>query len=185
MRAAMIEKFKAIEGTASDVRQAARSSINVNVGFGMTWGTSWDTSYECLFRISGAPVALRVSSPIFIEDGETVRVVGQRNSNGVFDAVAYYNQSSGASGSAKRTWSQWQHAIFCVMGGGLLALLVTLVAVFSGSLNKRPDPDDVLFINIAMGFVGAMGLALTLYGLTMFLRYRGEIRMIARMLNDA
>lgn len=167
MRAAMIEKFETIEGKASDVRQV-RTSI-----------------YECLFRISGAPVALRVNSPIFIEDGERVRVVGRRNSNGVFDAVAYYSQSSGISGMAKRTWSEWEHAIFSVMGGGLLALFVALVAVFSESLNKRPDPDKALFINIAMGFASAVGLALMLYGLTMFLRYRGEIRTIARLLNNA
>jgi hypothetical protein len=100
MRAAMIEKFETIEGIASDVRQV-RTSI-----------------YECLFRISGAPVALRVNSPIFIEDGERVRVVGQRNSNGVFDAVAYYSQSSGVSGRAKRTWSELEHAIANVVGGG-------------------------------------------------------------------
>jgi hypothetical protein len=67
----------------------------------------------------------------------------------------------------------------------LLVLFVALIAVFSESLNKRPDPDKVLFINIAMGFAGVVGLALTLYGLTKFLRYRGEIRTIARLLNDA
>src|SRR5262249_19584180 len=125
----MIEKYETIEGKASDVRQV-RTSI-----------------YECLFHISGAPVALRVNSPIFIKDGETVRVVGRRNSNGVFDAVAYYSQSSGTSGMAKRTWSEWDHTIFCVMGGGLLMLFVALIAVFSESLNKRPDPDKALFMN--------------------------------------
>ena len=69
--------------------------------------------------------------------------------------------------------------------GGLLMLFVAIIAVFSESLNKRPDPDKVLLINIVMGFASAVGLALMLYGLTMFRRYRGEIRTIARLLNDA
>jgi hypothetical protein len=43
-------------------------------------------------------VELRVSGPIFIDDGGTVRVVGRHNWNGVFEALAYHNQSSGASG---------------------------------------------------------------------------------------
>jgi hypothetical protein len=180
----MLAQLTSIEGIASDVRQARTPTIS-NGGFGVTWGSSWDTSYECLFRISNAPVALRVSSPIFIEDGETVRVVGRRNSNGVFDAVAYYNRSSGASGRAERTWSQWRHAIFNVVAGGLFVLCVVFFVVFSRSLNKRPDPDDVLFVNIGIGLVAGMGLALALYGLRMFVRYRSEIRTIERLLNHA
>src|SRR5215831_9087196 len=98
MRAAMIEKFKAIEGVASDVRQA-RSAIISNSGFIVAWGAS----YECLFRLSDTPVALRVSDPIFIENGDTVKVVGRHNWNGVFDAVAYHNRSSRTSGNSGET----------------------------------------------------------------------------------
>src|SRR5262249_32547168 len=72
-----IEKFKAIEGIASDVRHA-RTAIISHGGFGAAWGNS----YECLFRLSGTPVELRLSGPIFIENGEAVRVVGRHNWNG-------------------------------------------------------------------------------------------------------
>ena len=171
-----IENFKAIEGIASDVRQA-RSAIISNSGFIVAWGNS----YECSFRLSDTPVALRVSGPIFIEPGETVRVVGRQNWNGVFEAVAYYNRSSGASGNsdqalAQRLFDKWI-ATICGLG-----LMLAVVGPITSSLFIRGGHlvADLLFVVFAL-----FGLPIVLVGWRMFVRYRSETRTIASLLNDS
>jgi hypothetical protein len=162
---ARIEEFKSIEGIASDVRQA-HTTVTVN-------GRIEGNSYECLFRVSGAPVALRVSNPIFIEDGETVRVVGIHNGNGVFDAVAYYNRSSRASGMSASVWSRQDHAMIYAISGALFAFLVVTFAVWAN------------FKGIGVVLFGSLGLVLALYSLRLFARYRSERREIERLLREA
>jgi hypothetical protein len=167
-----IENFKAIEGIASDVRQA-RTAIISNSGFIVAWGNS----YECLCRLSGTPVALRVSGPIFIEAGETVRVVGRQNWNGVFEAVAYHNQSSGASGNsdqalAQRLFDKFTTTI-CVLGMTLLVVGGITSSLFIHGIS------DLLFVVCAF-----FGLLLVI-GLRMFVRHRSETRTIASLLNDS
>jgi len=170
-----IEKFEAIEGIASDVRQA-RSAIISNSGFIVAWGNS----YECLFRLSGTPIALRVSGPIFIEDGETVRVVGRHNWNGVFDALAYYNRSSGASGNSDGALAQrlFDKLIATICG---LGIMVCLAAPFMSLFIRGGHlVTDLLFIVFAL-----FGLPIVLVGWRMFVRYRSETRTIASLLNNS
>jgi len=159
---AQIEKFEAIEGKASGVRQAR---------------ATWGSSYECLFQVSGTPVALRVNSPVFIEDGETVKVVGRRNLNGVFDALAYYNRSSGASGNSDKALAQTLYdklmATICGLGIALAVVGLFISSLFIHGIS------DLLFV------VCAFSGLLLIVGLTMFIRYRNEIRTIAKLLNDA
>ena len=97
---------------------------------------AWGNSYECSFRLSGTPVALRVSGPIFIEDGETVRVVGRDNWNGVFDASAYYNRSSGASGNSDHALAQrlFDKLIATICG---LGMMLAVVGPITSSLFMR------------------------------------------------
>lgn len=170
-----LAQLTSIEGKASNVRQSHAT---------VAWGNSCRNSYECLFRLSDTPVALRVNSPIFIEDGETVRLVGSRNLDGVFDAVAYHNQSSGGSGMAAWTWPEQKQAIFAVVSGGLLVFFVVFFAVFSRTQNMRVDTDTVLYAYIGIGLPGGMGLVLVLWGVRTFVRYRNEIRTIEKLLND-
>jgi hypothetical protein len=141
---------------------------------------AWGNSYECSFRLSGTPVALRVSGPIFIEDGETVRVVGRDNWNGVFDASAYYNRSSGASGNsdqalAQRLFDKWI-ATICGLG-----MMLAVVGPITSSLFIRGGHlvADLLFV-----VFGFFGLPIILVGWRMFVRYRSETRTIASLLND-
>jgi hypothetical protein len=159
---AQIEKFEAIEGKASGVRQAR---------------ATWGNSYECLLQVSGTPVALRVNSPVFIEDGETVKVVGMHNLNGVFDALAYYNRSSGASGNSEQALARRLYdklmATICGLG-----ITLAVVGLFISSLFIH-GISDLLFV------VCAFSGLLLIVGLTMFIRYRNEIRTIAKLLNDA
>ena len=159
---AQIEKFEAIEGKASGVRQAR---------------ATWGNSYECLLQVSGTPVALRVNSPVFIEDGETVKVVGRRNLNGVFDALAYYNRSSGASGNSDKALAQTLYdklmATICGLGIALAVVGLFISSLFIHGIS------DLLFV------VCAFSGLLLIVGLTMFIRYRNEIRTIAKLLNDA
>jgi hypothetical protein len=159
---AQIEKFEAIEGKASGVRQAR---------------TTWGNLYESLFHVSGTPVALRVNSPVFIEDGETVKVVGRYNLSGVFDALAYYNRSSGASGNSDQALAQtlYDKLMYTICG---LGMTLAVVGLITGSLFIR-GITDLLFVVCAFS-----GLLLVI-GLTMFVRYRSEIRTIAKLLNDA
>lgn len=164
-RLTRVEHLKAIEGIASDVRQARTTIIS-------TGGFREDRadSYECLFRLSGTPVALQVNSAIFIEDGETVRVVGAFNRNGAFEASAYYNRSSGVSGVSKMAWRQ--------------TLALALVAiVFLGLF---------FFMELLVGDLGPwfrvvqaiIVLAFALVGWIIFAQW-SEIRTIERLLNDA
>src|SRR5262245_41079183 len=152
-----IEKFKAIEGMASNVRQAR---------------AAWGNSYECLFYLSDTPVALRVNRPVFIENGETVKVVGRRNWNGAFEALAYYTRSSGASGNSDQALGKGEYdklmATICLFG-----MTVAVVGLITGSLFIRTLA-DLLFVVCAF-----FGLLLVI-GLRMFLRYRSEIRTIAK-----
>ena len=141
---------------------------------------AWGDSYECSFRLSDTPVALRVSGPIFIEPGETVRVVGRQNWNGVFEAVAYYNQSSGASGNsdqalAQRLFDKWI-ATICGLG-----LMLAIVGPITSSLFIRGGHlvADLLFVVCAF-----FGLLMVI-GLRMFVRHRSETRTIASLLNDS
>ena len=180
----MLARLISIEGIASDVRQA-RTTVISNGGFGVARDKSSGTSYECLFRISDAPVALRVSSPIFIEDGEKVRVVGRHNGNGVFDAVAYYNRSSGASGKSESVWSREDHAMIYAISGAVFVFLVVSFAVWARSQGRQSNPDNALFISIGGGLFVCLGLVLALYSLRLFVRYRRERHMIERLLNDA
>jgi hypothetical protein len=172
-----IENFKLIEGIASDVRQS-RIAITPYDGF----GAPWDDSYECFFLLSGTPVALRVSNPIFIENGEAVRVVGRHNWNGVFDAVAYYNRSSRVSGNSDQALSQRQAIWMAALGGILLVFFLFFVFVISSILDIRYDSDGALFVSIGGGLFGAMGLVLVLVGWIMLARRRSEIRTIGSLL---
>jgi hypothetical protein len=180
----MVAQLTSIEGKASDVRQA-RTTIISNGGFGMAWDKSSGTSYECLFRISDAPVALRVSSPIFIEEGETVKVVGIQNLHGVFDAVAYCNRSSGASGKSESVWSREDHAMIYSISGAVFVFFVVSFAIWARSQGRQPNPDDALFMSIGVGLFVCLGLVLALYSLRLFMRYRRERHMIEGLLNDA
>ncbi len=180
----ILAQLASIEGKASDVR-LTRAPIIINSRFGALWGNYWGSSYECVFRLSNVPVALRVSGPVFIKDGEDVRVVGWCNLNGVFDAVAYYNRNSGVSGKSEWVWSRHHRAMFNAVAGLLLVFFVVSFVVLSRVLNIRSAPDDALFVNIGVGLFGGLGLVLMLYGLTLFVRYRREIYMIERLLNGA
>ncbi len=160
-----IEQFKAIEGTASDVPQA-RTTISYDGHL-----------YECLlFRLSGTPVALRVNGPIFIKNGETVRIVGRHNRNGVFEAVAYYNKSSRVSGNSDRLLVQRLSAIgIAIIGGIMLFFAAPFMSLVVRGALLFTDP---LFVIFAL-----LGLPLVLLGYVMFVRSRSEIRKIERLLN--
>jgi hypothetical protein len=177
----ILGQLASIEGKASDVR-VTRAPIVLNGRYGALWDNLWGSSYECVFRLSNAPVALRVSGPVFIKDGETVRVVGWCNLNGVFDAVAYYNRTSGVSGKSEWVWSRHHRAMFNAVAGLLLVFFVVFFVVLSGVLDIRSDPGDAPIVRIGVGLFGGLGLALMLYGLTLFVRYRREIYMIERLL---
>ncbi len=159
------EHLKAIEGIASDVRQA-RATIISSGGFGADQGGS----YECLFRLSGTPIALRVDSAIFIEAGETVRVVGAFNRNGVFEASAYCNRSSGVSGMSKLAWRQTLAlALVAIVLLGLFFFMELLV----GDLGPLFRVVQVIIV-----------LAFALVGWIIFVQW-SEIRIVEKLLNDA
>jgi hypothetical protein len=115
--------------------------------------------------------------PVFIENGETVKVVGMRNLNGVFDALAYYNQSSGASGNSDVALAQtlYDKLMRTICG---LGIAMAVFGLFAGSLFIHTI-SDLLFVVCAFS-----GLLLVV-GLTMFIRYRNETRTITKLLNDA
>jgi hypothetical protein len=167
----VLAQLKSIEGIASDVRQTRATIISINGA----WGNSH--LYECFFRLSGAPVALRVTDPIFIEDGETVRVVGIHNGNGVFDAVAYHNRTSGASGNYGHGTIEKFFALGIAVVGGIMAFLIV--------------PFTNLFFRVDIHFgdplslmIAFTGLLLLIWGGIRFLQRRSEIRTIKILLND-
>src|SRR5262245_51830903 len=118
VRSAGMGYLKAVKGTASDVRQARTTIIS----------NGWrDNSYECLFRLSGEPVALWISSPIYIEDGETVIVIGAFNRNGIFEALAYHNLSTRVSGKSEFTrYEKYAGGVMVFIGMLVLGIQVFL-----------------------------------------------------------
>lgn len=162
-----IGSLKAVEGIASDVRQVHKTIISS--------AKLKETSYECLFRLSSVPVALRVNSPIFIGDGETVRVVGRYNRNGVFEALAYQNLSSGVSGhKLENVSSKKVIAIGGTIIGGI-AILLGWGLLKSGDSTER-----------VIGLVtGLVGLFLAYACWIDISRSRSEVHAIDSLLNDA
>lgn len=169
-RLTRVGDLKAIEGIASDVRQAQIIRISSDNS-----AADWADSYECLFRLSGTPVELRVSSAIFIENGETVRVVGRHNRDGVFEASAYYNRSSGVSG--KSEWARYLQFI----GIGMAIFGVGEIAYFRLLFGERFFRD----VGVPFGVFVIIGLSLALAGLITFMRAQGKIREISKLLNGA
>jgi hypothetical protein len=169
-RLTRVGDLKAIEGIASDVRQASIIRISSDNS-----AADWADSYECLFRLSGAPVALRVKNAIFIENGETVRVVGRHNRDGVFEASAYYNRSTGVSG--KSGWARYLQ----VTGIGMAIVGVGEIPYFRFLFGEQFFRD----VGVPFGVFVVIGLALALAGLIMFMRSWGRIREISRLLNGA
>jgi hypothetical protein len=166
----ILAQLTIIKGEASDVRQS-RTTIMSN-------GGAWGTWYECLFRVSGKPVALWVNGPIFIEDGETVTVIGMYNQDGVFAASAYYNQSSGVSGRAE-SGSQWEGIMLAGVGGIMLCGLVFLqLTVVSGH-------DRDLVINLLSLFLLVLAGLVIYWGVMGFVRFRMIRRAFERLFNDA
>jgi hypothetical protein len=158
-RSAGMGYLKAVKGTASDVRQARITIIS----------NGWrDDTYECFFRLSGEPVALSVSGPIYIEEGETVIVIGAFNRNGIFEASAYHNLSAGVSGKSGQDG-------FNKLQGGLLALFGMLVLGMQFFLSDF----------IPVGVTAIVALAFVLCGLIVFVRSRSLDRTIDGLLEEA
>jgi len=164
----IVAQLTSIEGEALDIRQT-RTTIMSN-------GGAWGASYECLFRISGMPVALRVSSPIFIEEGETVKVVGIQNLHGVFDAVAYCNHSSGVSGHSGQLFAStfWAEVLFLF---GVIMLVAALVAALF-------FPEDFSYTKPLFMSFALIGLPLVFIGWKMYLRSRSHLQRIERLIYD-
>ena len=156
-----IKNFKLIEGTVSDFRQ---SRVTITL----------DCSYECFFLLSGTPVALRVSSPIFIKNGEAVRVVGRYSLDGVFYAVAYCNQSSRVSGNSDWASVQGRFAAGMTVALGLMVFYAVFDRLFGREGLSLSDP---LVISLVL-----FGLPLVIVGWIMFVRRRSELRAIGRLL---
>jgi len=171
-----IEEFKAIQGKASAIRQ---SRTIVSLDF---W--AWAYSYECLFDLSGRSVQLLVSSPIFIREGETVRVVGIHNCNGVFTAVAYRNHSSGVSGNSDCLFIPKLWAEGLAGFGGLLIVAPFLIGLFIHYLNPGPFIDHIDFAPLFISFV-VVGLLLVLFGSVLFVRFSSNVRALERLLDGA
>jgi hypothetical protein len=124
-----------------------------------------------LFRLSGEPVALRISSPIFVGDGETVIVIGAFNRNGIFEASAYHNLSTGVSGKSERHRAKTNEAVVAVLSG----IVLIGFALFAPNFLRVPVP--VAF--------PLLGLAIALVGLIMFVRSWSMDRTINGLLEEA
>lgn len=169
-----LAQITSIEGIASDVRQ---SRITTVVSDGRALQSS--SLYECLFRLSGKPVVLRVDGPIFIEDGETIIVIGMYNQDGVFGAAAYHNRSSGASGRSGYASDQ-QQAILLAGLGVVFVGFVVFMALLMDPRDYGGWSDRLFALCVVL-----TGLGIALWGMMMFRRYRSKARAIEERLNLA
>lgn len=163
-----------IEGIASDIRS---SHITTVVSDGRTLTSS--SFYECLFRLSGKPIVLRVDSPIFIADGETITVIGMYNQDGVFGAAAYRNRSSGASGRSGYASDQQQAILLAGVGVVMVGFVVFMALIM--------NPRDYGELSVRLFALCAVltGLGIVLWGVMRFRRYRSKARAIEERLNSA
>lgn len=154
-----IKEFKAIQGTASDVPQVRLYNRYL------------------LFRLSGAPVELRVSGPIIIDNGDAVRIVGRHNWNGVFEAMAYNNRSSGVCGNSDELLVQKLTGVGIAIIGGMLVF-------FAAPFMSLIVHEALLFTDPVFQMFALFGLLIALVGYVMFVRSRTKIRALERLMND-
>jgi len=126
--------YDVIEGTASDTRLTKTNQFSAYKYYQYYLDST--VIYECLFRLSGKPVLLRLNDPIFIKDGETIRVIGEYNGDGVFEAVAYYNRSAGVTGKEKKYQLSITFAILITILYALLMLFLMRLFEILGSESK-------------------------------------------------
>ena len=95
-----------------------RASIEVSGGGG---DSSVVTTHIQVFRIDGTPVKVEGREPFMIDDGDTAILAGLPNGT-VFRALAYRNESSGASGDAGSSFRLWSGV--AALAGAAFALFV-------------------------------------------------------------
>jgi len=137
--------YDVIEGTASDTRLTKTNQLaTYQYNFYPT------AIYECLFRLSGKPVLLRLNDPIFIKDGESIRVIGEYNGDGVFEAVAYCNRSAGVTGKKEIFQLTLYFAItITILYAIIMFLLIALTEVF-GETPSQLNSEDYFFSVLIM-----------------------------------
>jgi hypothetical protein len=106
--------MKTLRGKISHLR----ASIDVSGGNG---DSSVVTTHIQIFRIDGAPVKVESRKPFMIDDGDTVMLAGLPK-GAVFRALAYKNESSGASGDAGSNFRMWSGV--AALAGAAFALFV-------------------------------------------------------------
>jgi hypothetical protein len=106
--------MKTLRGRISNLR----ASIDVSGGGGET---SVVTTHIHIFRVDGAPVKVESREPFMLDDGDTVTMAGSLQGT-VFRALAYRNESSGASGDAGSSYRMW--SAVASLAGAAFALFI-------------------------------------------------------------
>ena len=119
------------------------------------------TTHIHIFRVDGAPVKAESREPFMIDDGDTVTLAGSLHQT-AFRALAYRNESSGASGDAGSSYRMW--SAVALFGAAAFALFI-FTDKFFGHIPKV----------FTLAFSG-----LAIYNFTAYAKIRAAILLLQR-----
>jgi hypothetical protein len=115
-----------------ETRQGSVSKLRASIEVSGT-DKSTSTTHVAYFQLGPQAVVLRAKDPPAINDGDQVKVAGMLK-KGLFEALAYRNESTGVSGDSNTLAAIIVGGIFCVIGiGGVLAAIVMAISKRDGS----------------------------------------------------
>lgn len=147
-----------IQGAITDYQTVTHVTGNI-VG---EVGGSVSSTHIATFQISGQTVQLRSAAPAGLTNGDVIRVTGQRNSGGIFEALYYFNTTRKChSPPPKFGISRFLVGVFLFTGIAILlgCLLVDWVIYAD---NNGTDLLGLISSNVPAGLVAVLFLAVGL-----------------------
>ncbi len=130
--------METIRGAAEKIR----NTVSVSGG---GKDTNVTTSHISLFQINGKQIKVTSGEPVMIEEGDEVLLAGGEK-NGVFNAVAYRNITTGARGSTP-------YLSHLIIGIVFPVFSIFFFTAFSGSFNFDSAPKPMQFIPIIIPII--------------------------------
>jgi len=122
-------------------------------------GGSILSSHIATFQINGQTVQLRSAAPAGLGNGDVVRVTGQRNSNGIFEALYYLNTTRKChSPPPQLTFGRYASKAFIFIGIAIfLGCFLVDWAIYAD--NEGTDLLELILSNTPAGLLAAVFLA--------------------------
>lgn len=122
-------------------------------------GGSVSSTHIATFQINGQTVQLRSAAPAGLVNGDVIRVTGQRNSSGIFEALYYFNTTRKChSPPPQFGLSRFLVGVFLIIGIFILLGCVLVDWVIYAD-NSGTDLLGLVSSNAPAGLLGVLFLA--------------------------